>query len=121
MQLKECYEAFGGSYESVRERIPNDEMIAKFVLKFLSEPSYGNLCNAVESSNVEEAFRAAHSLKGICANLGFPVLGESSSVLTEYLRGKDAGQVDKGECAKLLEKVTEDYNTVITAIKTYLE
>ena len=62
---------------------------------------------------MEEAFRAAHSLKGICANLGFPVLGESSSVLTEYLRGKDAGQVDKGECAKLLEKVTEDYNTVL--------
>ena len=34
------------------------------------------------------AFRAAHTLKGICLNLGFSCLGKAASELAEYLRGR---------------------------------
>ena len=117
MLLKECYDSFGGSYEDVKSRIPSDAMIQKFVLKFLAEPSFDNLKVSLADEKYEEAFRAAHSLKGVCANLSFMKLCASSSELTEALRGKSALSVDKDLCMKLLEKVTEDYNEVIATLK----
>ena len=36
-----------------------------------------------------QAFRAAHTIKGICLNLGFDKLYQASSDITEQLRGKD--------------------------------
>lgn len=121
MQLKECYDAFGGDYDSVKERISKDEMIEKFLVKFLSEPSYENLCNSLEQEDYQEAFRAAHSMKGVCANLGFSELGENASVLTEYLRGKEKDQIDKNQCQELLVKVTENYRKVTGTIERFME
>lgn len=121
MLLKECYDAFGGSYESVKERISKDEIIKKFVIKFLSEPSYGELCDALETEDYETAFRAAHSLKGVSDNLGFQKLGSSSSLLTECLRGKNEQQIDKQQCKELFESVSEDYNEVMEAVRTLAE
>ena len=37
-------------------------------------------------NNAEEAFRAVHTLKGICLNLGFDTLYKASFELTEKLR-----------------------------------
>ncbi len=117
MILKECYDAFGGDYESVKLRITKDEMLKKFVLKFLSEPSYQNLCEALDGGNYEDAFRAAHSLKGVSANLGFARLEKSSSEMTELLRKSGEKQIDSDMTKQLLETVTGDYNAVIEAIR----
>ena len=121
MLLKECYDAFGGSYESVRQRIPRDETIEKFVMKFLSEPSFNNLCKSFENEQYDEAFRAAHSLKGVSINLSFDRLFESASNMTEFLRDSESREIDKEEGKKLLECVTRDYNEVLEAVKKYAE
>lgn len=121
MLLKECYDSFGGSYEDVKTRIPKDELVQKFALKFLDEPSFDNLGEALKSENYEEAFRAAHSLKGVSANLSFKRLEASSSELTELLRGKGAHEVDKAQCMLVYEKLADDYNCVIDAIKKLAE
>lgn len=47
---------------------------------------------AMETGDVETAFRAAHTLKGICANLGFKSLFEVSYDITEALRAGDMEQ-----------------------------
>ena len=39
MELRECYEAFGGDYKDAVSRLQNDALIKKFVLKFLDDPS----------------------------------------------------------------------------------
>lgn len=117
MLLKECYDALGGDYESVKHRISKDEIIEKFVIKFLSEPSFDNLCSALEREDYDEAFRAAHSLKGVCANLAFIRLEKSTSDLTELLRHSDEVPVDKERCKEAFENVSVDYNTVMEAIR----
>lgn len=117
MSLKDCYAAFGGSYEDVRDRIPKDEIIKKFLFKFLTEPSYDNLCKYLECENYTEAFRAAHSLKGVSQNLGLAVLEKSSSAITELLRNSEEKQVNKEGCKELLKQVTSDYSVVIGAIE----
>ena len=87
MTIKECYDAMGADYQNTLNRFPNEAFIKKFVLKFLDDNSYANLKEAIAAGNVEEAFRAAHTLKGVCLNLGFDNLFAPSQELTEKLRG----------------------------------
>ena len=66
MTVKECYEAIGADYEEVLRRLANEERVARFLLKFPGDESFAGLVKAVEESDYEAAFRAAHTLKGIC-------------------------------------------------------
>lgn len=116
MLLKEFYDTIGGGYESVRQRIPKDELIKKFVIKFLTDPSYSDLSQALEKEDYEGAFRAVHTLKGVSANLGFLKLNASSGNLTELLRHRDQETPDKEQCRELFWHVSEDYRAVVSAI-----
>ena len=67
----------------------------------------------MDKADYEEAFRAAHTLKGVCANLGFTQLFKVSSDLTEELRG---GAPDEAKLPELLEKVSSEYKKTVDAI-----
>lgn len=116
MTLQECYKALGGNYDEVRGRLPSDKFIQKFILKFLDDKSYELLLSSLEQGNGEEAFRASHTIKGMCQNLGFTTLMDSSTQLTESLR---AGL--SPESAPLAEQVKEDYERTVAAIRAYKE
>ena len=94
MTVRECYEAMGGDYEDVSGRLMTEARIKKFALMFKKDPSMGQLKDAMESGDCDSAFRAAHTLKGICANLGFASLFEASRDITEALRAKDMEQAN---------------------------
>lgn len=113
MTLKECYAALGGDYDGVLGRLMTEKLVSKFVVKFLSDGSYTNLVNALNENNIEEAFRAAHTLKGVCQNLSFTKLYESSNVMTELLRNND---VEKA--VSLLPQVEADYRQTVSAIES---
>ena len=74
MTLKECYTALEGDYEGVLNRLRSEKMVQKFVLKFLNDKSHELLVTSMEAGNYEEAFRAAHTIKGVCQNLSFTKL-----------------------------------------------
>lgn len=116
MTLQECYTELGGNYEEVISRLRSDRLVQKFIIKFLSDGSYELLCESLEKKAYEEAFRAAHTIKGICQNLGFSKLLESSSNLTEALRH---GQYE--EAAGLAEQVGIDYKRTQGAILKFQE
>ncbi len=86
MTLRECYAAMGGDYEDVLGRLRSEGLIGKFVLKFLDDPSYELLRSSMESENWPEAFRGAHTIKGVCQNLSLTALYRSSAQLCEALR-----------------------------------
>ena len=118
MTVQECYEAFGGDYQEVISRLRTDERIARFLLRVVDDGSYQLLIDSIASGNVDEAFRAAHTLKGVCANLSITRFGNSSSALTEILRDlSHAGKPFTDEVYSLLEPVKEDYALTINAIK----
>ena len=71
MTIQECYKAIGGNYEDVLRRLHNEALIQKFTLKFLEDQSYPQLKQALNDKNYEDAFRSAHTLKGVCQNLSF--------------------------------------------------
>ena len=117
MTIQECYASFGGDFDDVRQRIPKDELIQRFALKFLDDKSYGQLEESLKNDDMDQAFRAAHSLKGVSQNLSFKNLGHSSGELTEELRHWESAPVDKARCEELFRQVSADYAAVIAAIK----
>ena len=117
MNIEECYQEMGGDYADVCSRLPSPRLIQRFVLKFPEDTSFEMLCAAMEKGDREEAFRAAHTLKGVCANLSFARLLASASELTEALR-PDADAIPAAAPA-LLEKVRADYRRTIDAIRRF--
>ena len=116
MTLKECYDALGGDYEEAIGRLRSERLVQKFVLKFLSDGSYDLLNSSFEKEDWGEAFRAAHTIKGVCQNLSFVALGDSSSELCEALRGGHTPEADS-----LAERMRGDYQRTIQAIQAFLE
>ncbi len=115
MTLQECYAALGGDYAGVLARLRSERLVQKFVLKFLADGSYDLLKTSLQSGDTAEAFRAAHTIKGMCANLGFARLLASSSELTEALR---AGAVPD---AALVAQVDDDYRRTADAIRAFAQ
>ena len=81
----------GADYQEVLGRLYNEAMICKFVRMFLQDDSFQILEEALRRGDVKEAFRGAHTLKGVCQNLGFSNLYAPTYTLTETLR---AGQLE---------------------------
>ena len=118
MTMEECYQKLGGNYAEVSARLPSPHMIERFVTRFLDDRSFETLCSGIEAGNREEAFRGAHTLKGVCANLSFTRLLESVGQLTEELRPESDVVPDKA--VVLLECVRRDYQITVDAIRNYL-
>lgn len=112
MTVKECYEKINGDYEGVFGRFRGDARIKKFAVKFLADGSFDNLCKTLEAADYNEAFRAAHTLKGVSQNLGFTGLYQISEVLTEMLRSNPQDYTPD-----MLDKVKEEYNKTFAAIQ----
>ena len=119
MTIVECYQQLGGNLENAKTRLPSDSLIKRFIIKFLDDSSYSELCDALQKGQRDEAFRAAHTLKGVCANLGFDQLENSASALTELLRPKDIGIPE--EAVSMMNEVKHDYEMTVGAIRAYLE
>lgn len=114
MTLKECYAAMGGNYDEAMGRLRSERLVQKFVLRFLEDGSYELLCASMASQNYPEAFRAAHTIKGVCQNLAFDRLLASSSQLSEALRHGYTPEADG-----LTEQVKEDYLATADAIREF--
>ena len=114
MTVKECYDAIGADYDDVFSRLRKDDRIRKFLLKVLDDKSYELLENSVASKDMSEAFRAAHTLKGVCQNLSLTPLFQSASELAERLR--NAQDYDE-DMEPLLEQVKKDYTHMIDCIR----
>lgn len=108
MTVKECYDKVGSDYEGVLKRLGSEALVKRFAVKFLNDPSFQDLTDGLAAQDGEKAFRAAHTLKGVCLNLGFTGLYKVSAELTEVLRGRETAESDA---------LKEQYTILTDAIK----
>ena len=118
MTMQEFYKIAGGNEKDVLDRMMSLKLVRKFTGKFLDDDSYANLCRYMAERNRPEAFRAAHTLKGVCQNLGFGKLGTSAGELTELLRPETESIPE--EAYPLLEEIKGDYEVLVGAIQKWL-
>ena len=116
MICKEFYEIVGGDYEDAVNRFMSEENVLRFIPRFLTDTSFSLLEKGMNEKDVNLAYRAAHTLKGIAQSFGFSDLGKSAIVLTEVLRKKTFDGADE-----LFGIVKSDYVKVINAIKQFLK
>lgn len=112
MTVQECYEQAGLDYKDVMDRLGSEAIIKKFAVKFLDDGSYRDLVDGISEGDGEKAFRAAHTMKGICLNLGFTPLYHAAYDITEKLRGREVTGSEE-----LLAKVSEEYDRLTACLR----
>ncbi|WP_165171382.1 MULTISPECIES: Hpt domain-containing protein [unclassified Adlercreutzia] len=119
MTLETCYAMMGGDLEGVRGRLRTDDRVAKFVGMFPHDETFATLESALGAGSLPEAFRAAHTLKGVSRDLGFTPLFEVSDALANVLRpAKDGGEVDVAAAEQLMGDVKRAYELTLKALAT---
>lgn len=113
MSLSEFYSSLGESFEEVLGRLGMESRIIKYLGLFIHDPSFNELKEAFANNDAKTAFRAAHTLKGVAANLGLNKLSASSSELTEDLRPL----AWTANSQTLFSAVERDYNAAVDGIK----
>ena len=112
MNLKDCYLKFGGDFDEVLGRLRREQTVRKFVFKFLDDKSFSLFEASMVKKDYSEALRAVHTLKGICQNLSFTKLFESSSLVTNALK-----ENDWNKAVDMMPKLSKDYYETINVIK----
>lgn len=102
-----------GVDEGIGRFMGNEDLYERFLKKFLEDHSMEELNEKFRCGNLEEAFRAAHTLKGVAGNLSLTVLYEQSARIVEILRGGSAEGV-----APMLEELNRCYETLCEAIRS---
>jgi len=112
MKLQEAYEAMHGNYDDVMGRLPREESVIKFLKKFMGNTDFQQMVTAAEENNFQEVFKASHSLKGMCGNLGITGLEQIVSKICELVRHGDPAE----DLAPYIMQAREEYATVLTII-----
>ncbi len=114
MTLKDCYTRLGGDYDEVLGRLRREQTVQKFVFKFLDDKSFDLFEVSMDSKDYGEALRAVHTIKGICQNLSFTKLYESSEAATKALK-----ENDYEKAAAMRPQLSDDYSQTVSAIEEY--
>ncbi len=112
MNLEQCYEIFGGNYAEVKGRLMKDERIERFLRLFPADGSFQLLEKSVAEEDWTNAFRAAHTLKGLALNLSMDRLTHSAATVTDLLRnGKPSEDI-----TPMVSQLREDYELTVRTI-----
>lgn len=63
-----------------------ETLYRKYLIKFPEDPTFAQLQSAMAAGDYGEAFRCAHTLKGITGNLSLTSLSDAVGDLVEQLR-----------------------------------
>ncbi|MCM1496177.1 MAG: Hpt domain-containing protein [Bacteroides sp.] len=118
-ELKEQLKNVGVDVDTGLKRFMNNEALyMKFLNKFLTEPTYEQLQECIQKEDYPEAFRQAHTLKGVSANLSLTLLADSVSRLVELLRNCENPTEEISVKAKeYMNEITEKYLEVSSVLK----
>lgn len=117
MTVKECYDRIGGSYEEAKQRLMDDKRMLKFLGMFLRDTSFEQITGAIAKNDYAEAFKGAHSLKGVSHNMAFSALCGAVDILTEELRSGNPST----DVTSLYEKTKDAYELTVQTIKELLD
>ncbi len=103
-QLVDTLRSRGVDDECIQERFDGDPALyAECFQEFLTEQSFEALDQALNEKEYKTAFSAAHSMKGLAANLSLREMYRKLCELVEALRGGDYENLDDQYQAVLTE------------------
>lgn len=101
--------------DGVRRRFGgNDALYERCLGKFIFDPTMAELENALNIEAWDEAFTAAHAMKGLAGNMGFIPLFHATADLVVQIRAGRTNEINATFC-----EATRCYKEIIMAIRTY--
>ena len=98
--------------EALERLLGSEALLERLLGKFLEDRNLAELTTALAEDRREDAFRAAHTLKGVCGNLSMTALFET---LTAQVAEFRAG--DWAAAAGRMPAVTRAYQQAARAIR----
>lgn len=99
---------------TVKRFMGNETLYLKFLNKFQADQSVASIRQHIAEQNAEEAFKSAHTLKGVAANLGLDPIAQYASDIVELLRGKTQfSEVDTDRLNTLNGELKDKYEALI--------
>lgn len=97
--------------EGLERCLNNEEFYLRLVNKALNDDSYLKLKEEIDNKKLDEAFKIAHSLKGVLGNLSITPMYEIIYELTELLRRKE--DIDYSNYLEGLFRIREELLNII--------
>lgn len=119
MTVEELYAQIGGNYTEALSRMPSEAFVSRFIIRFLDDTSCKDLFAAWASGDDEVSFRAAHTAKGVCANLALTKLCDLSTQICEALRPGNESLRAQTDIDALVSQLSGAYASTVAAIETY--
>lgn len=77
---------YGIDYDDAIDRVGgNADFYKKLAMKYLDDSHFADLCAAMEVKDFDEAYKAAHALKGVSGNLSLADLYKASGAVSDAL------------------------------------
>lgn len=112
MDLSEVLKEAGVNYPNLIGRFSgNEAMLKKFLLKLPADKTFGDLTAKVAEEDYDGILTAAHTLKGISANLGFDRLSTACAKVVSAVR---EGRND--DALSCCQEVNTEYDIAIKCI-----
>jgi HPt (histidine-containing phosphotransfer) domain-containing protein len=113
--MREKLEVLGVPYDEIMERfMGKEDFYRKMLKKFLEDKSFVRLEEASAAKDWHEVFVQAHTIKGLCANLGLQNIVEYAVPLTESVRNEP---YTEDEINPLVEHTLEEYKKAVEVIE----
>ena len=114
--MKEKLVEIGVDYNEVINRfMGKEDFYLRMLKKFLNDKNYEGLKHAVEQKNWPEAFTYAHTVKGLCGNLGLGGILEYIVPLTEEVRSEP---YDEENIVNYMSSAVQAYEKTVEVIQS---
>lgn len=115
MEIEKLYrklEDWGCDVSGAKERFDDDELFATCIDLFLEDENFKKLNEEIKNNDYQEAFNAAHTIKGVAANLGLTPIYDSVSDVVQELR---VGNLKASKV--LMPKLNTDMEKIVEIVK----
>ncbi|MCI2068058.1 MAG: Hpt domain-containing protein [Bacilli bacterium] len=93
----------------------NEALYVKFLKKFPMDASFPLIKPAFDKGDLEAAFEAAHTVKGVSGNLGLTRLYKATSNTVALLRAQE-----KDKAVESYQEIADSYAEAVKTIEKYL-
>ena len=94
------------------------ELYFRLLSLFPSDPSVPRLEESLAKGDIPSAFRHAHTLKGLCAQLALPAMQKDAGKVCDLLRNADMKSLSGA--IEMLPVLKADYRTICSDIQRLL-
>ncbi len=99
--------------DGAMQRLSGNETLYVSCLKtFLEDTTINRLDEALQTESWDDAFTAAHAIKGLAGNMGFVPLFQSTAEVVVLIRTGKVKEIDE-----IFDKMLHCYNEIANAIR----